>query len=315
VNFLSRDQVIGGAILAVCIIVIIGYLILVVDPALFNLNSDTARLDAVLILVSAAFIAILAIGAWIGWTMATTPPPKPIEEITTEIEEKKVEEKNEEAKPNETTAQASVIPSNNAEPPKPEPSRVEEEVKMESTQPEPTHATEEVKTEPANVVAEALTEPSLAGEETKSELKLPPVRETRDRGSKIIDIEGIGAVYAQKLNEINIYTTTDLLEAGATPAKRRDLAEKTGISDRLLLRWINMADLFRIKGVGEEYSDLLEAAGVDTVVELAKRVPENLRTKMLEVNAEKNLVRRPPTLNEVKLWIQEAKTLQRKIEY
>ena len=89
----SKDQGIGGAILIVCIVVAIGYLILVIDPGLFNLNSATDRLDAVLVLVSVAFIAILAIGAWIGWTMATTPPPKPIEEITTETEEKKKEPK------------------------------------------------------------------------------------------------------------------------------------------------------------------------------------------------------------------------------
>ena len=89
----SKDQGIGGAILVVCVIVIIGYLILVVDPGLFNIDANTVRLDAVLVLVSIAFIAVLAIGAWIGWTMATTPSPKPIEEITTEIEEKKEEPK------------------------------------------------------------------------------------------------------------------------------------------------------------------------------------------------------------------------------
>ena len=87
----SKDQGIGGAILAVCVIVVIGYLVLVIDPGIFGWNATTVRLDAVLVLVSVAFIAILAIGAWIGWTMATTPPPKPIEEITTEIEEKKEE--------------------------------------------------------------------------------------------------------------------------------------------------------------------------------------------------------------------------------
>jgi len=93
----SKDQGIGGAILAVCVIVIIGYLVLVADPGLFGLDTLTTRLDAVLVLVSIAFIAILAIGAWIGWTMATTPPPKPIEEITAEItEEKKEEPKTEE---------------------------------------------------------------------------------------------------------------------------------------------------------------------------------------------------------------------------
>jgi len=93
----SKDQGIGGAILAVCIIVAIGYVILVSVPQqVFGLNGTSVRLDSVLVLVSIAFIAILAIGAWIGWTMATTPPPKPIEEITTEIEEKKEEPKAEE---------------------------------------------------------------------------------------------------------------------------------------------------------------------------------------------------------------------------
>jgi predicted DNA-binding transcriptional regulator len=94
----SKDQGIGGAILIVCVVVAVGYAVLAIDPELFKLNTLTVRLDAVLILVSIAFIAILAIGAWIGLTMATTPPPKPIEEITTEIEEKKEEEKKEETK-------------------------------------------------------------------------------------------------------------------------------------------------------------------------------------------------------------------------
>jgi predicted DNA-binding transcriptional regulator len=84
----EKDQGIGAAILVLCVIVALGYLVLVGDPGLFNLNATNVRLDAVLVLVSAAFIAILAIGGWIGWTMATTPPPKPIEEITTETEKK-----------------------------------------------------------------------------------------------------------------------------------------------------------------------------------------------------------------------------------
>jgi predicted flap endonuclease-1-like 5' DNA nuclease len=166
------------------------------------------------------------------------------------------------------------------------------------------------------VIETPKAEPShLTEEEIKAEPSQRPVKETTDRGSKIIDIEGIGPVYAEKLNSINIYTTSDLLEAGATPLGRKELAEKTGISDKLILEWVNIADLFRIKGVGEEYSDLLEEAGVDTVVELAKRVPENLHAKMLEVNEKEKLVRRPPTLNEVKQWIEEAKKLPRKIEY
>ncbi|MCJ7762190.1 DUF4332 domain-containing protein [Candidatus Bathyarchaeota archaeon] len=142
-----------------------------------------------------------------------------------------------------------------------------------------------------------------------------PVKDTKDQVYGIIGIERIGTVDAEKLNSINIFTASDLLEAGATPLGRKELAEKTGISDKLILEWVSMADLFRIKGVGEEYSDLLEESGVDTVVELAKRVPENLHAKMLEVNAKKTIVRRLPTLNEVKQWIEEAKKLPRKIQY
>jgi predicted DNA-binding transcriptional regulator len=93
---MSKDQAIGGAILAVCVVVAIVYALLAIAPNWFSgilggATGDTIRLDMVLVLVSIAFIAILLIGAWIGWTMATTPPPKPIEEITTEMEEKKEE--------------------------------------------------------------------------------------------------------------------------------------------------------------------------------------------------------------------------------
>ena len=135
------------------------------------------------------------------------------------------------------------------------------------------------------------------------------------RGENIIDIEGIGPIYADKLNSIGIKTTNDLLEAGATRKKREEIAEKTGISSKLILEWVNLSDLFRIKGIAEEYSDLLEEAGVDTVIELSRRNPENLYTKVLDINDEKKLVRRPPSLEEVKEWIQQAKTLPRKIEY
>ncbi len=133
--------------------------------------------------------------------------------------------------------------------------------------------------------------------------------------AKIEDIEGIGPTYAAKLVDAGIKTTDDLLEAGATPKGRDDLAEKTGISGKLILEWVNLADLFRIKGVGEEYSDLLEEAGVDTVVELARRNADNLHAKMCEVNEAKNLVNRPPTLAAVKDWINQAKKLPRKVEY
>ena len=132
---------------------------------------------------------------------------------------------------------------------------------------------------------------------------------------KIIDIEGIGPTYAEKLQTIGINNSDNLLDAGKTPNGRKDLAEKTGISSKLIMEWVNLCDLIRIKGVGEEYSDLLEAAGVDTVVELATRNAENLHKKMLEVNEEKKLVRSTPTPDQVTEWVAEAKTLPRAIEY
>lgn len=102
--------------------------------------------------------------------------------------------------------------------------------------------------------------------------------------AKIKDIEGVGSISAKKLIGVGIKTTNDLLEGGFTPKGRKELAEKTGISSKLILEWVNLSDLFRISGIGEEYADLLEEAGVDTVVELSKRKPENLYVKILEVN-------------------------------
>jgi predicted flap endonuclease-1-like 5' DNA nuclease len=106
-----------------------------------------------------------------------------------------------------------------------------------------------------------------------------------------------------------------LLKKGATPKGRQAIVKASGISSDLILHWVNFVDLYRIKGVGSEYSQLLEKAGVDTVVELAKRVPENLVTKMSEINKSKKLVRRMPTLKEAKSWIAQAKKLPRVITY
>jgi predicted flap endonuclease-1-like 5' DNA nuclease len=133
--------------------------------------------------------------------------------------------------------------------------------------------------------------------------------------SRIVEVEGIGKVYAEKLMEMGVKTTTDLLEHCGTARGREEMAEKTGISEKLLLEWVNLADLFRIKGVGEQFSDLLEEAGVDTVVELARRNPDNLHAKMLEDNEKKNLVNRPPSLDSVKNWVEQAKELPRMVEY
>jgi predicted flap endonuclease-1-like 5' DNA nuclease len=128
-------------------------------------------------------------------------------------------------------------------------------------------------------------------------------------------VEGIGEIHAQKLKEAGLSTTQALLEKGASPQGRKEIAEKTGISPKLILRWVNHVDLFRISGVGEEYADLLEAAGVDTVPELAQRNPENLYHKLSEVNQEKELVRQLPSQTQVKDWIEQAKQLPRKITY
>lgn len=133
--------------------------------------------------------------------------------------------------------------------------------------------------------------------------------------AKLLDIEGIGEVYAGKLEKAGVKSVDGLLLAGKTPKGRKELAEKTGISPDLILEWVNHADLYRIKGVGSEYSDLLEEAGVDTVAELAQRNPEHLLDKITEVNDQKNLVRRLPVLSMVKSWVDQAKSLPRQIEY
>lgn len=133
--------------------------------------------------------------------------------------------------------------------------------------------------------------------------------------TKLDIIEGIGPVYAEKLKEAGINSIEELLEAGKTRKGRSDLAEKTGISGKLILTWVNHADLFRIKGLAGEYSELLEASGVNTVPQLATRVPENLLNKMKEVNEAKSLVRKLPSLSQVEGWIKEAGTLPRIVEY
>lgn len=132
---------------------------------------------------------------------------------------------------------------------------------------------------------------------------------------KIEEIEGIGPVMGEKLREAGINNTDKLLENTQSPKQRKDLAEATGISPKLILRFANMADLFRINGVGQEHAELLEAAGVDTVPELAQRNAENLTAKMEEVNEEKKLVRRTPSLTSVEKWVEEAKSLPRVLTY
>ncbi|MCB1493683.1 MAG: DUF4332 domain-containing protein [Rhodobiaceae bacterium] len=125
----------------------------------------------------------------------------------------------------------------------------------------------------------------------------------------IIDIEGIGPKYAEKLKGAGIRTTGKLLERAASPKGRKEVAAASGLEEKQILKWANMADLMRIKGVGEEYSELLEAAGVDTVKELRNRRPDNLHAKMAEVNAAKKLVRLLPSQSAVEKWVAQAKEL------
>jgi predicted flap endonuclease-1-like 5' DNA nuclease len=131
----------------------------------------------------------------------------------------------------------------------------------------------------------------------------------------VAGIEGIGETYAAKLKQVGVVTVANLLEKGASAKGRKELAQATGVSDTLILKWVNRADMFRVKGVSTQYSDLLEAAGVDTVVELANRKAANLTAKLAEVNAEKKLVRQLPAESQVAAWIECAKGLERVMTY
>ncbi len=133
--------------------------------------------------------------------------------------------------------------------------------------------------------------------------------------ARILDIEGIGKKYARKLHDVGVHSTTRLLNIGATKTGREDLAEHTGIAEKFILEWVNLADLMRIKGIAKEYSDLLEEAGVDSVKELSKRNPKNLFEAMADVNKKKSLVRRLPSHHQVQSWVDQAKKLPPIITY
>jgi predicted flap endonuclease-1-like 5' DNA nuclease len=126
---------------------------------------------------------------------------------------------------------------------------------------------------------------------------------------KITIIEGIGPTFAQRLTDAGIRTTENLLTIAADRPGRKRLAQKAGLSERLILDWVKRADLMRIYGVGGEYSDLLEAAGVDTVRELGTRRPENLYRSIQKVNSQRSLVRRPPSLKSIERWVNDAREL------
>jgi len=132
---------------------------------------------------------------------------------------------------------------------------------------------------------------------------------------KIEEIEGIGPVYAEKLVGAGIGTIEKLLEEGASKSGRKKIAGDTGIDESRILKWVNMADLFRIKGIGQQFSELLEAAGVDAVKELRNRNAENLHAKLIEVQDEKKLTKAVPALSQIEDFIEQAKVLDPIITY
>jgi uncharacterized membrane protein HdeD (DUF308 family) len=174
---------------------------------------------------------------------------------------------------------------------------------------------EEAPTEP-----EEEPEPSVAEEPVVEEPEPPaaeePAAETPELDHHALQfVEGIGPAFAEKLATIGIVSTETLLERGATPKGRSDIADESGISGKLILTWVNHADLMRIKGIGSQFADLLEEAGVDTIPDLARRNAANLYEKIVSVNEEKKLVRHTPPQEHVEDWVAMAKELPRIIEY
>ena len=128
-------------------------------------------------------------------------------------------------------------------------------------------------------------------------------------------VEGIGPAYANKLRAAGIGTCQKLLDRGATPRGRKEIVERTGIPDKAVRQWVNQVDLYRVRGVRQQYARLLEEAGVDTVPGLAKRNPENLYHKMVAINEERQIVHQVPTRAKVADWIEQARHLPRVVTY
>jgi predicted flap endonuclease-1-like 5' DNA nuclease len=133
--------------------------------------------------------------------------------------------------------------------------------------------------------------------------------------SRLGIIEGINEINESRLKEAGVFSLEDLLQQCISRKGRNDLAEKTGITEKVILKWANQVDLARIKGIGGEYAELLEAAGVNTVPELAKRNPDNLRVKMVEINNAKKMVKKLPARRQVEDWIRQAVKLPRTLQY
>lgn len=169
------------------------------------------------------------------------------------------------------------------------------------------------------IVVSELLEEDLAEWEKLTEdeevvASVPEEVEVR-RTKRLEYIEGVGGAYSQKLGEAGITTVEALLEKGSTPAGRKKIADTTGISEKLIVRWVNMADLYRIRGIGGEYAELLGAAEVNNVPELAQRVPTDLLAKMVAANELRKLVRRVPVLSQVESWVVQAKSLPLVVSY
>ena len=163
--------------------------------------------------------------------------------------------------------------------------------------------------------AQLQAEPTAADLRTELEEYLRSFGPSSEFRKEIEYVEGIGPVYGQKLRGAGIATVLDLLVNGATRRGRKHIADQTGLQQSQILTWVNHVDLFRIKGVAQEYADLLEQSGVDTVVELAQRNPANLHKRMLDINEQRALVRRAPHASEVQSWVEQAKSLRRLIYY
>jgi predicted flap endonuclease-1-like 5' DNA nuclease len=193
-------------------------------------------------------------------------------------------------------------------------------VEPESMTAVPAFTAEEVVEEAAAPVQEMEEAAVKAGEEISEDLLTGNVDDSDPQEMAKFKyaleyVEGIGPAFGEKLKAIGLLTCLDLLKAGASRKGREEIVAQSGISAKLILEWVNHVDLYRIKGVGSEYADLLEAAGVDTVVELAQRNPGNLFDRMTEVNLEKALVRKPPTASQVEEWVAQAKGLPRVVTY
>jgi len=169
----------------------------------------------------------------------------------------------------------------------------------------------------------AAREPDMtaAHEPTSAELRAELEEYLRSFGGgsefrkEIEYVEGIGPAVGAQLRSVGVATALDLMVEGATRRGRKHLSDRSGIAQSQILTWVNHIDLYRLKGVAKEYADLLEQSGVDTVVELAQRNPNNLFKRMNEINEQKKLVRRTPHLSEVQSWVEQAKSLKRLIHY